>query len=147
MSRPFRLAGLLRLRTMAEEQAAVQLARTTRERDAAEIRRRATSASLGDAEFGLRSDLVGVRAVIASRMALSALLVDHQARVVVAQDAVEQADADWSAARTRTRTLEKLQERQEKAVLLDEQRAEQKVLDEIAGRRTAAPVPGPGEDS
>ncbi|HEY0215127.1 MAG TPA: flagellar FliJ family protein [Cellulomonas sp.] len=147
MSRPFRLAGLLRLRTMAEERAAVELARTTRERDAAEVRRRATQASLGDAQLGERSDLIGVRAVIASRMALSNLLVDHAAQVVVAQDSVDTADAEWSAARTRTRTLEKLQERQEKAALLEEQRGEQKVLDEIAGRRPAVLVPGPGEDS
>ena len=138
MSRAFRLAGLLRLRSIAEEQAAARLATTTRGRDAAAARSRATEHALGGAVFPSETDALGMRAVIASRMALSALLVDDRARVMVAQDAVDVADAAWAEARTRTRTLEKLQDKHEAAARVEEQRAEQVVLDEIAGRRAGA---------
>lgn len=147
MSRAFRLAGLLRLRSMAEEQAAVQLAQSTRERDIAEARRRATQAALAEAQIPQQTDVLGMRAVIASRMALSSLLVDRTAQVTVAQDEVDEAGEAWSQARTRTRTLEKLQEKHERTVLLEEQSAEQKVLDEIAGRRPAGVGTGAGEDA
>ncbi len=142
MSRAFRLAGLLRLRSLAEEQAAAELAGRTRGRDAALARSRATEHALGDATFPAATDSVGVQAVVASRLALSALLVDQRARVAVLQEAVEQADTAWAEARTRTRTLEKLQDKHEVAVRAEEQRAEQLVLDEVAGRRRAVRAPG-----
>jgi flagellar FliJ protein len=142
VSRAFRLAGLLRLRSIAEEQAAARLAGASGIRDAAVARRKATEAMLGDAEFPVDMDVLGMRAVVASRMALSALLVDQRARVSITQDAVDAADAEWSAARTRTRTLEKLEEKHDVAVRLEEQRAEQIVLDEVAGRRVAVRTPG-----
>ncbi|GEL48125.1 hypothetical protein CHO01_32410 [Cellulomonas hominis] len=144
MSRVFRLAGLLRLRALAEEQAAAQLADATRGRDAAVARREATEAALGEAQFPAGTDSVGMQAVVASRVALSALLVDQRARVASAQDAVADADATWSQARTRTRTLEKLQEKHDETVRVEDQRAEQIVLDEVAGRRPAGPGAGPG---
>ncbi|QZN86141.1 flagellar export protein FliJ [Cellulomonas sp. C5510] len=142
MSRAFRLAGLLRLRTLAEEQAAARLGDATRSRDAAAARRDATQAALGDARFPSGTDALGMRAVVASRMALSALLVDQRAAATAAQDVVEAADTAWSQARTRTRTLEKLQEKHEETVRVEDQRAEQVVLDEVAGRRSVAPSPG-----
>jgi flagellar FliJ protein len=138
VSRAFRLAGLLRLRALAEEQAAAQRAASVRGRDTATARAAATQAALASAEFPGMSDSRGVQAVVASRLALSALLVDRRAQVLVAQDEVDAADAAWSEARTRTRTLEKLQEKHDTAVRAEEQRAEQLVLDEVAGRRTAA---------
>lgn len=139
MSRAFRLAGLLRLRALAEEQAAARLADATRGRDAAVARREATQAALGTAQFPAGTDAVGMRAVVASRVALSALLVDQRALATRAQGAVDEADAAWSQARTRTRTLEKLQEKHEETVRVEDQRAEQVVLDEVAGRRAGRP--------
>lgn len=144
MSRAFRLAGLLRLRSMAEEQAAAQLADRTRTRDAAAARSSATEQALSGAAFPVTMDATAMRAVVASRMALSSLLVDHRARVDVAQDAMTTAQDDWAAARTRTRTLEKLQEKHEAVVRVEEQRAEQVVLDEVAGRRAARTPVGAG---
>lgn len=148
MSRAFRLAGLLRLRSIAEEQAAATLADRTRGRDAAAARSRATEAALGDAQFAVDMSSLNMQAVVASRLALSALLVDHRARVDQAQDEVDVADAAWAEARTRTRTLEKLQDKHEAAARVEEQRAEQIVLDEIAGRRAGVRTPataGAGE--
>jgi len=147
VSRAFRLAGLLRLRAFAEEQAAAQRATSVRGRDAAAARAVATQTALGSAVFPEGTDARGVQAVVASRLALSALLVDRRAQVLVAQDEVDAADAAWSAARTQTRTLEKLQEKHEAAVRVEEQRAEQVVLDEVAGRRAAVPAgTAPEED-
>jgi flagellar FliJ protein len=140
VTRAFRLAGLLRLRSIAEEQAAATLADRTRGRDAAAARSRATEDALGGAQFGVEMDSLGMQAVVASRLALSALLVDHRGRVGQAQDEVDVADAAWAAARTRTRTLEKLQDKHEAAARVEEQRAEQVVLDEIAGRRAGVRV-------
>lgn len=145
MSRAFRLAGLLRLRALAEEQAAAQRATSVRGRDAAAARAAATQTALGSAVFPEGTDARGVQAVVASRLALSALLVDRRAQVLVAQDEVDAADAAWSAARTQTRTLEKLQEKHEAAVRVAEQRAEQIVLDEVAGRRAVAPASAEGD--
>jgi flagellar FliJ protein len=148
VSRAFRLAGLLRLRSIAEEQAAASLAISTRGRDAAAARSRSTEAALGAAQFGVDMSSVGMQAVVASRLALSALLVDHRAQVLQAQDEVDAADAAWAEARTRTRTLEKLQDKHEAAVRVEEQRAEQVVLDEIAGRRAGVRTttdPGEGD--
>jgi flagellar FliJ protein len=135
VSRPFRLAGLLRLRAISEDQAAAELARRTRQRDAAERARRHTQDALGDAIVPDGTDALGLKAVIASRMALSGLLVQHGETVACAQVEVEQADQEWARARSATRTLEKLEERHTEAERAAEQHAEQAVLDEIAGRR------------
>ncbi len=143
----FRLAGLLRLRSLAEEQAAVELAGATRARDAAVARRVATEEALGAAQFPLGSNPTAMRAVIASRLALSGLLVEQRALTVAAQQVMDERADDWSAARTRTRTLEKLEEKHVTAETEADQRAEQIVLDEIAGRRGGSRPTVPGEDA
>ncbi|MFI2753207.1 flagellar export protein FliJ [Cellulomonas sp. P22] len=147
MSRPFRLAGLLRLRTLAEDQAAVELARAVRQRDAAEDRRHETETVLGSASLPARSDELHWRAAVASRAALSGLLVEHSHAVVAAQAVVVDSEGLWSQARTATRTLEKLEERHDTEVRAEEARAEQAVLDEVAGRmRTGVPTQQDGSD-
>ncbi|WP_263120109.1 flagellar export protein FliJ [Cellulomonas sp. RIT-PI-Y] len=143
----FRLAGLLRLRALAEEQAAVELAGATRARDAAVARRVATEEAIGAAAFPVGTNATALRAVIASRLALSGLLVEQRALTVAAQTVVDDKDAEWSAARTRTRTLEKLEERHVTTERDADQRAEQLVLDEIAGRRGGSRPTLPGEDA
>ncbi|HEY0187061.1 MAG TPA: flagellar export protein FliJ [Cellulomonas sp.] len=144
MSRPFRLAALLRLRTLAEERAAVRLAEAVRNQDDAEARRLATQEALGTAQLPGSADALGMRAVIASRLALSGLLTEHGTAVVAAEQVVRQTGTEWADARGRTRTLEKLQERHEETERDAELHAEQVVLDEIAGRRApAVPTTGP----
>ena len=49
---------------------------------------------------------------------------------------------DWTAARVRTRAVERLRDKHEDAERVHEQRAEQVVLDEIAARGAV-----PGEDA
>lgn len=138
----FRLAGLLRLRALAEEQAAVELAGATRSRDAADARRAATESALSDSQFPVGTNPTAMRAVIASRIALSGLLVEQRALTAAAQQVMDDKNADWSAARTRTRTLEKLEERHVTTEREADQRAEQLVLDEIAGRGSTRPTFG-----
>ena len=143
----FRLAGLLRLRALAEEQAAVELAGATRARDAAEARRAATESALGSAVVPRGADGQAMRAVIASRLALSSLLVDQRTLTAAAQQVMDDRAEDWSSARTRTRTLEKLEAKHHAAETEADLRAEQVVLDEIAGRRGGARPTLPGEDA
>ncbi|MDT0165141.1 flagellar FliJ family protein [Actinotalea sp. AC32] len=134
----FRLAGLLRLRQMQEEQAAADLARANAARARAEERRRDTEAMLNDAGLPERSDELAWRAAVAARASLAGMLTESVLTVRSAAAVVDDANAAWSAARTLTTTLGKLEERHDREVRLAEDRAEQLVLDETAGRRAAA---------
>ena len=134
MSRPFRLASLLRLRTMAEDRAAVELASANRVRSTAEHRRSETAVQLGAASMPLRGDTLHWQAAVASRAALGGLLVEHRAAVEVADEDVHVADEAWSQARSRTRALEKLEERHVAEVRAEEEHAEQVALDEVGSR-------------
>ena len=138
MSRPFRLASLLRLRSMAEDRAAAELAVANRARAAADLRRHETAVALGTASLPARGDSMHWRAAIASRAALGGLLIERTADVVMADEDVHAADAVWSAARTRTRALEKLEERHDAEVRAEEEHAEQLVLDEVGARIVGA---------
>jgi flagellar FliJ protein len=148
MSRTFRLAGLLRLRSMAQDRAAAELAEAARERAAAEARRSDTEVMLGSASMPGRSDELHFRAAAASRAALSSLLIEHAAAVRVADEEVRVADDAWTAARVRTRALEKLEERHDTQVRAEDERAEQIVLDEVGARmRTAQTAAGTGTET
>jgi flagellar FliJ protein len=138
MSRAFRLAGLLRLRSMAEDRAAAELAVAARARAAADARRSDTEVMLGSASMPGRSDELHFRAAAASRAALGSLLMERRAEVRVADDEVRVADAAWTVARVRTRALEKLEERHDAQVRAEDDRAEQIVLDEVGARMRAA---------
>lgn len=150
MSRTFRLASLLHLRSMAEDRAAGELAVAARLRAAAEARRRDTEVMLGSASMPGRSDELHFRAVAASRAALGSLLTERRSEVRTADEEVVVANAAWTAARVRTKALERLEERHDAQVRAEDERAEQMVLDEVGARmRTAqiAAVTAPGEAS
>lgn len=140
----FRLAGLLRLRQMQEEQAAADLARANAARARAEERRRDTQAMLNDSMLPERTDELAWRAAVAARASLAGMLTESVLSVRSATAVVDDAGAAWSAARTLTTTLGKLEERHDREVRLAEDRAEQLVLDETAGRRAAATTTGLG---
>ncbi len=152
MSRGFRLAGLLRIRRLAEDQAVGELAAARRLERAAEDRRRRTEDALGDAAFPAESDPRAFHAVVAARAALGGLLAEQRTVSDAAADAVRAREADWSVARRETRTLEKLEEHHDVRVRAAEEHAEQQVVDEIAGRRAGdaergaatGDAPGPG---
>lgn len=138
MSRTFRLAGLLRLRRMQEEQAAADLARANAERHAAAERRRTSESLLGGSTLPSVGDDLTWRAAVAGRAALTSLATESVAALELAGERVRQASDHWSDARTRATTLSKLEDRHEAEVRAEEERTEQLALDEVAGRRGTA---------
>ena len=141
----FGLAGLLRVRTFREETAAAELG-------AAERPRRARRAPADDtlqrlAATGDPVDQAVWRATMASRVALSSLLIERSLDAAAADRAADERRAAWSAARRDLRAVEKLAEHHEERERLAEGRAEQLVLDEAASRRrTDGGVPGRGDE-
>ncbi|GAA3795395.1 flagellar export protein FliJ [Cellulomonas soli] len=145
MSRVFPLAGLLRLRGMVEDRAAAELAGAHSRHDHAQTRALETEAMLRGAAMPDGVDLPSWRAVTASRIALGALLVEREDDVTRALGDVDVRTQAWSHARKETRALERLAERHEETVRIEENRAEQIVLDEVASRSTGADALKPGE--
>lgn len=137
MKRQFPLAGLLRLRAMAEERAASELALARREQAAAEHRARETAERLSGATMPAVGDRRAWHAAVASRVALGALLVEGRHDAAGAAAVADSRAQTWTDARQQVRTLERLEERHDESVRAEDARAEQRVLDELAGRRAA----------
>lgn len=142
MSRAFPLASLLRLRTLTEDRAASELALARRDQARAEQRARDTAERLSGATLPREGDLLAFRAAVAGRAALGSLLVERRGDVVAAESVTDERAETWSEAHQQVRALERLEERHQEAERLEETRAEQKVLDEIAGRRASASSEG-----
>ncbi|PZR54129.1 flagellar export protein FliJ [Xylanimonas oleitrophica] len=141
MSRAFPLAGLLRVRGLERDSAAAALARAQNEAREADQRARAAREALYEHEMPATSDAQTWQAQVASRAALLALL--DQSRDIAArrQAETEERRHAWNEARGRVRVVERLHDRHREAQTADELRAEQNVLDEIAGRT----APGPSQ--
>jgi flagellar FliJ protein len=134
----FRLAGLLRLRKLQEEQAAAELARANAEKAAAVQRRRDTEALLNDAGLPERTDTLSWQVAVASRASLGGMLTEATLAVQAAGALAQQRTAAWSATRVAATTLGKLEERHDETVRFETERAEQLLLDEAATRRATA---------
>lgn len=134
MSRAFRLAGLLRLRHLQEEQAAAGLARANAVVQAAQDKQVAEMGMLVQATFPAHTNTIGWDAAVATRAALAGILGETAVAVDVAARRAEIATGEWQAARSRVATLEKLEDRHVTQVRRDEDHAEQLVLDEAASR-------------
>ncbi|MBO9553083.1 flagellar export protein FliJ [Cellulomonas sp.] len=137
MNRRFPLAGLLRVRAMAEERAAAELATARRDERAAAARARSTEDRLGASGLPTVAEERAFQAAVASRVALASMLVEQRATAVAAQEETERRTEVWSDARRHVRAIERLEERHDDMVRVEEARAEQLVLDEVAGRRAA----------
>jgi flagellar FliJ protein len=141
MSRAFRLASLLRLRTLQEERAAGALAGAPGATRAAEATRRDAGRAVVEHALPTHVDLQHWQAGIAARAALGGLAAEATVLLGEATAAQDDAGRRWSEARSRSVALEKLEARHSQAVRREEDRAEQLVLDEI-GSRTAGRRPG-----
>ena len=131
----FGLAGLLRLRGLREDTAAALLGAAEREAAAAQQRARVTAERLSGAGLPDGVDSASFLAAAASRLSLSSLLVEDTERLQAARSvAADRRDA-WSHARQEERAVELLEEHHEERERAAELRAEQVVLDEVAGRR------------
>lgn len=145
MSRNFPLAGLLRVRAMAEDTAAAELASARREERVARDRATRTAEMLGSSRPPGEADIAAWQAAIAARVALSSLLSEDLAAVDRAEQQVGRRQSEWTAARVRTRAVDRLRERHEEGERVQQEHAEQVALDEVAAR-SAAPTT-PGEDA
>ena len=132
MTRAFPLAGLLRLRRLQEETAAAKLA-------AANARVRETSLVQAQAYQVLAesplaaTDSATLSAVAAARASSRAMLADLAAAGIRRSADAEGAQSAFHAARAESVGLEKLEARHAGEAAAEDLRAEQTVLDELAG--------------
>lgn len=152
MSRFFPLAGLLRLRKLQQDQAALDLAEANARVAALQARRgRARSAvgALGNAP----QTVAALNAMAAARSSSRSMLAELDALGRNHQESLDAAQSSYNAARSESVALEKLHDRHNAAVLAEDLHAEQTVLDEIAGARwhrsrsTSMAAPTEGETS
>lgn len=144
--RRFRLAGLLRVRKLQEEQAAAELGRAIGTREQARARAENAGQQLSGHTTPANVELATWRAVLAARTALQQNVVLAKASLQSATETVTERETDWQKARVQAVPLEKLEEKHDERVAEEDLRAEQIVLDEAATRRATAPN-GPKEQS
>lgn len=131
MSRLFPLAGLLRLRQLQEDQAAGTLAQA-RQRAAQHTNLEKEARSELDGTSSEVSGAASLLAVAAARSASRSMLAGLQVLSDEHRTAVEEARKEYAVAKLRATGLEKLQGRHDRQVTEDDQRAEQRMLDELA---------------
>jgi flagellar FliJ protein len=132
----FTLGGLLRVRGLQEDQAAAALGEAERAVAAADERARRTAERLSGCDLPSSVDGTTFLAAAASRLSLSSLLTEDTGQLVAARTVADERRVEWSHARQAERTVERLAEHHEERERLADLRAEQIVLDEVAGRRT-----------
>ena len=129
----FNLAGLLRLRRLSEERASYDMVRArSRASELAQDRHQLIE-HLSDHGHDAR-DVRAIHAISAARASTSTMLSDLQALAITQQRLVAEAEERHRAALRDVRTVEKLEEKHERQTRREALRAEQAVLDELAGR-------------
>lgn len=131
MARSFPLAGLLRLRQMQQDQAAIDLSAANVKVAEGTARQRRARSSLG-ATASESSSTAALFAVAASRAASRSMLAELEALDCDHRAARDDANTAFTAARARSLGLEKLEVRFADAVATGRLAAEQAVLDEIS---------------
>lgn len=131
-TRHFALGGLLRLRQLEQDQAAGELAEANAGRRESVAREEAARAVLGES-LSDPSTLGALHAIAAVRASSRSMVAELAAVSVERGRRADEAQRVYAAARTQTVSLEKLAVRHAQAVAHDELRAEQVILDELAG--------------
>ena len=131
MARSFPLAGLLRLRQVQQDQAAIDLAAANARVAEGTARQRRARSSLGATSSEATSAAV-LYAVAASRAASRGMLAELQALDCDHRSSLDAATEAFSAARARSIGLEKLEVRFDDEVANGVLMAEQAVLDEVS---------------
>lgn len=134
MARSFPLAGLLRLRQVQQDQAAIDLSVANARVVEGTARQRRARSSLGATSSEATSASV-LYAVAASRAASRSMLAELQALDCDHRASLEVANTAFTDARARSIGLEKLEVRFDDAVANGMLVAEQAVLDEISSTR------------
>ena len=131
MSRSFPLAGLLRLRQVQQDQAAIDLSAANARVAEGTARQRRARSALGATSSEATSASV-LYAVAASRAASRSMLAELQALDCDHRVSLDAANTVFTAARARSIGLEKLEVRFDDAVAHGILAAEQATLDEIS---------------
>jgi flagellar FliJ protein len=131
MARSFPLAGLLRLRQVQQDQAAIDLSAANARVAEGTARQRRTRSSLGATSSDATSASV-LYAVAAARAASRSMLAELQALDCDHRASLADANTTFTVARARSIGLEKLEVRFDDAVANGMLAAEQAVLDEIS---------------
>ncbi len=134
MSRLFPLAGLLRLRKLQQDQAALDLAEANARVVALEARRGRARSALG-ALGNTPQTVAALNAMAAARSSSRSMLAELDAVGRNHHESRDTAQSTYNAARAESVALEKLHDRHAAALQAADLHAEQTVLDEIAGAR------------
>ncbi|QAY60073.1 hypothetical protein ET475_08780 [Microbacterium protaetiae] len=129
----FSLAGLLRVRSAQEREAAQRLSRATIEAGQTEARNRQLRAALGGADSDI-PDVRALAALAAARAAGRSLLADLSAVSALQQQTLERTRAAHGERRREVKGLEKLAQAHSRHAHVERLRSEQLELDEIAAR-------------
>ena len=141
MARTFRLAGLLRLRQVQQEQAASDLAAAnSRARENAARQNRARAALGGVGAEATSSNVL--YAIAAARSSSRSMLAELEAVDQRNRESVTEAAAAYAAARVRSLGLEKLEARHIETQNADDIAAQQAIVDEIATNGNDRPTSG-----
>ncbi|MGW8431265.1 flagellar FliJ family protein [Curtobacterium citreum] len=130
----FRLAGILRIRGIQQQQAAGDLAQANHSLARVVQRRADIRAQLA----GTTTDAAGPGAIAAmssTRAAAQSMLADLTAMHASAEVTADDASAAYNLSRARTLALEKLQERHDRQQTAAREAQEQAALDELAVTR------------
>jgi len=135
MARDFRLAGLLRLRQVQQDQAASDLASAnSRARESAARQNRARAALGGVGAEATSSSVL--YAIAAARSSSRSMLSELEAVETLDQERVRQAADAYAQARARSLGLEKLEARHAETQNAADLAAQQAAIDEIASTST-----------
>jgi flagellar FliJ protein len=131
MASRFPLAGLLRLQRLREDAAASELAAANFRTSASRARQGAARDDLANSPTEVSTG-AALSAVAAARSSSRSMLADLNAVLTDHQAAALQAQAAFSAARSQSVRLEKLEAKHDERVAAADLRTEQTVLDELA---------------
>jgi flagellar FliJ protein len=141
MARDFRLAGLLRLRQVQQDQAASDLAAANDRARESAARQNRVRATLGGVGVDATSSNV-LYAIAAARSSSRSMLAELTAVESRDRAAVDDAAAAYAQARARSLGLEKLETRHNEARTTEDLAAQQSAIDEIASTTSGSPTNG-----
>ena len=136
MARDFRLAGLLRLRQVQQDQAASDLAAANDRARESAARKNRVRATLGGVGVDATSSNV-LYAIAAARSSSRSMLAELTAVESRDRAAVDDAAAAYAQARARSLGLEKLETRHNETRTTEDLAAQQSAIDEIASTTTS----------
>lgn len=132
MTNPFPLGGLLRFRLLEQAEAAGTLASANAQRRESAAREAAVRRGISDSAASPQTSSA-LSGIAAARSSMRSMAAELGAVTAEKQRVAEEAQQAYTAAKLQARSLEKLALRHALVASSEENRAEQQVLDELAG--------------